>query len=112
MANINGVTIYKASMGRISGSTQEKTGVYFDLVVEAISRRFKPLETLRDVYCELSFVIDKTGAIRDITVKRSTGTPAWDQWAIDAVKQTALPPLYDNIKADEIPVTITFDYGP
>ena len=100
------------TIGRLVGSTEGNNSTYFLLAIQHIEKAFKPPQTRPDATCELSFVIGRTGVVRDIIVKRSTGTPEWDQWAIDAVKQATLPPLYDNIKADAIPVTITFDYGP
>lgn len=106
----DGVTTEKITVGRVSASTREKASIYLSLAIDKISSNFKPPQTRPDTTCELSLVIGRTGAIRDIEVKHSTGLREWDQWAIDAVQQAKLPSLYDDAKLDFIPVSIIFSF--
>jgi TonB family protein len=88
---------------------------YLLLATQKIESNFKLTRSQRfaGVYCVVEFSINKNGEISGAKVVKSTGQPALDRFALEAVERTAsLGPLPDTTREASIIITATFEYSP
>jgi periplasmic protein TonB len=57
------------------------------------------------------FVVGLTGAIENIELKKSSGSPALDQAAVDAMRQSACKPYKENGEAVRAAYSQPFVFG-
>jgi len=88
---------------------------YLLLATQKIESNFKLARSQRfaGVFCVVEFSVNKNGEISGAKVLKSTGQPALDRFALEAVERTeSLGPLPDTIRETSINITATFEYSP
>jgi protein TonB len=69
--------------------------------VDVITKRTDPV---------VRFEVTRSGAVANVRMERSSGSPALDQSALEAVSGLALPPLPGEYPADVMRIRFTFNY--
>ena len=86
--------------------------LYLSTMIELIRRRWDNNQRVPGSVV-VRFIIERSGAIDDVGVDRSSGYLALDMSAQRAVMLTrALPPLPAAYPDDDLPVRLTFEYQP
>ena len=85
---------------------------YFAIVLQRIEENFKLPYTRPGVQCMIQFMIEKDGTINSSSIKiiKPSGFTNLDTLAVQALEVTKLPPLYDGMKINSLPVILTFNY--
>ena len=94
----------------MQGMMVELSQTYGPTALMLIEQHFTPPYTLKGVQCVAQFKIMRNGEIREARIVRSTGISDLDQAALRALKETKLPPLYQDFKGPFAEVQVTFEY--
>lgn len=103
----------KRQVGAVSaqGMILELGPAYSQQVLFLIQRNFKPTYAPPGTTATVEFRITRDGTIQNPRIKKSTGRPELDAFALRALRDTArLPPFYDNFRKPFIDVEVVFDY--
>lgn len=103
----------QTQVGAVSaqGMMLELGPAYSQQVLFLIQRNFKPTYAPAGTTAIVEFRITRDGTIQNARIKKSTGRPDLDQFAMRALRDTArLPPFYDNFPKPFIDVEVVFDY--
>lgn len=84
---------------------------YLAILVNRVEENFKPPFSRPGVFCQVQFLIEKSGAITKIQIVKPTGVESLDHLAVQALEMTKLPQLYDGMDVTALPVMITFDFN-
>ena len=91
--------------------SQDLGRTYLLAALRQVKENFKPPIKSSTMFCRIKFIIQKNGQITNITIVQSTGTDAYDQYAVNALERTRqLPPLYDGLRKNLIEAEFTFKY--
>jgi protein TonB len=62
-------------------------------------------------HVDIAFSLDRSGAIRQLTVLKSSGTPALDRAAVNALRGSRFLPLPADYGPPEVTMEVTFFYS-
>ena len=87
-------------------------GPYISQVARRIRRNWSPPSDSRSRSMVVNIVIARSGALRSVSIARSSGLGLYDQQAMEAVRSSApFPPLPPDAKMGSITIEFTFDYN-
>jgi TolA protein len=94
-----------------AGGAADFSQTYFQIIQQKVESSFSQPLSRSGLICRVKFTILRDGTIANPVVVQSTGNPAIDQYALDALRRTEkLPPLWDGFGKNQLEITITFNY--
>ena len=85
---------------------------YLSVMEGQVARNWNPRQmgyNNAGVSCVLHFTIQRSGAVSQVTIARSSGIGVYDREALRAVQSTRLPQLPGDFGASSLGVTMTFN---
>ncbi len=86
---------------------------YLSVMEGQVARNWNPRQmgfrSNSGVSCVLHFTIQRSGAVSQVTLSRSSGIGVYDREAMRAVQSTRLPPLPGDFGSNTLGVTMTFN---
>ena len=124
LAGVHSIFAYKRTDRRVVQGTGQRVSVdlvdgsipngllqtYLAIVKQRIEEYFKLPYPRPGVQCVIQFQIEKDGTINSSSIKivNPSGFSNLDSLAVQTLVSTRLPPLYDGMKTESLPVIVTF----
>jgi protein TonB len=109
-----GAEVEAPSGGAISGVRVDQANFdhpyWFDLAWNKINQNYRFSITIDGrIYCDIYFVVIKSGRVIEAKIAKSSGIPAFDQACLNAVERSSpFPPLPRDWLDEILGITITF----